>query len=239
VPSSLLRMAPLPLILVPGLLNTRRLFERQIQDLGDLVEVTVPEIWRHDTIAAMAQAILATAPPRFALGGFSMGGYVSFEILRQAPERVERLALMDTQATPDTPEHTTNRRGLMEQSKVGRFHGVQPSLLPNLVHPDHLGDKSITQPILDMALEVGMEGFLNEQKANMERPDSRPMLVDIEVPTVVIVGREDRSTPLARATEMAADIAHSRLVVIEKCGHMSPLEQPDQVTAKLRRWLTQ
>lgn len=232
-------MALQPLVLVPGLLNTRRLFERQIQDLADLADVTVPAIWHHDTVGAMAAAILATAPPRFALGGFSMGGYVSFEILRQAPERVERLALMDTQATPDTPEITTRRRGLMEQCKLGRFKGVQPSLLPGLVHPDHLKDTSITQPILDMAAEVGVEGFLNEQKANMARPDSRPLLVDIHVPTVVIVGREDQSTTLARATEMAADIPNAQLVVIEKCGHMSTLEHPDQVTAALRRWLTQ
>ncbi|HTR84652.1 MAG TPA: alpha/beta hydrolase [Reyranella sp.] len=232
-------MARQPLVLVPGLLNTRRLFEAQIEGLGDLADVTVPEIWRHDTIGAMAREILATAPPRFALGGFSMGGYVSFEVLRQAPERVERLALMDTQATPDTPEHTANRRSLMEQCKLGRFKGVQPSLLPNLVHPDHLGDPAITQPILDMAAEVGVEGFLNEQKANMVRPDSRPMLVDIKVPTVVIVGREDHPTPLARSLEMAADIAHARLVVIEKCGHMSTLEHPGQVTEALRRWLTQ
>ena len=111
-------------------------------------------------------------------------------------------------------------------------------MLPHIVHRSHLNEATITQPILDMAREIGAEGFLREQTAIMARPDSRPLLVDIEVPTVVIVGRHDQSTPLARAAEMAADIASSRLVVIEDCGHMSPLEKPDEVTAELRRWLT-
>jgi len=227
------------LVLIPGLLNTRRLFAPQIEGLADLVDVVVPEIWRHDSMSAMANAILAAAPPRFALGGFSMGGYVSFEIMRRAPERVERLALMDTQATSDTPEISARRRGFIELSKLGRFHGVQDSLLPTLLHPSHLGDKSITQPILDMAAEVGAEGFVNEQTANMNRPDSRPLLAEIDVPTVVIVGRQDQPTPLARAQEMAADIANARLVVVEECGHMSTLEKPAEVTAALRRWLTE
>ena len=108
-----------------------------------------------------------------------------------------------------------------------------------IVHPDHLKDPAITQPILDMAAEIGAKGFQNEQHAIMARPDSRPLLVDIDVPTVVIVGRQDQSTPLARAEEMAADISRSRLVVLEECGHMSPLERPDEVTAELRRWLTE
>src|SRR5256885_6106367 len=107
-------MARPTLVLLPGLLNTRRLFERQISDLADLVDVVVPELWLHDSIDAMAQATLDAAPPAFALGGFSMGGYVCFEILRRAPERVERLALMDTQAVPDTPESSARRRGFIE-----------------------------------------------------------------------------------------------------------------------------
>ena len=185
----------------------------------------------------MAEVALAKTPPTFGLVGFSMGGYVAFEIMRRAPERVERLALIDTQATPDSPESIARRRGLVEQTHIGRFHGVQPSMLPHIVHRSHLGDPAITQPILDMAREVGAEGFLRQQTAIMARPDSRPLLVDIKVSTVVIVGRQDESTPLARAAEMAADISTSRLVVIEDCGHMSPLEKPDEITAELRRWL--
>ncbi len=232
-------MARQTLVLLPGLLNTRRLFDRQIADLADVADVTVPELWHHDSIGAMAQATLDAAPERFALGGFSMGGYVCFEILRRAPERVERLALMDTQAVPDTPEASARRRGFIEQTRLGRFHGVQPSLLPTIVHRDHLNDQAIVQPILEMAAEVGADGFCREQTAMIARPDSRPLLVEIDVPTVVIVGRHDQATPLSRAREMATDIAHARLVIIEDCGHMAPLEKPAEVSGALRRWLTQ
>jgi pimeloyl-ACP methyl ester carboxylesterase len=226
------------LVLLPGLLNTRRLFDHQIAGLGDLVDIMVPELYGHDSLDAMADAVLAAAPATFALAGFSMGGYVAFEILRRAAHRVERLALIDTQATPDTPEVSARRRGFIEQTRIGRFHGVQPSLLPTIIHPARLKDTAIIQPILDMAQEVGADGFVREQNAIMARPDSRPLLVEIAVPTVVIVGRQDQATPLPRAQEMAADIANARLVVIEECGHMSPLEKPGEVTNALRRWLT-
>ena len=232
-------MARQTLVLLPGLLNTRRLYESQIADLADIADAIVPELWHHDSIGAMAQATLDEAPERFALGGFSMGGYVCFEILRRAPERVERLALMDTQAVPDTPEASARRRGFIEQTRLGRFHGVQPSLLPTIVHRSRLNDQAVVRPILDMAAEVGSDGFCREQTAMIARPDSRPLLVEIDVPTVVIVGRQDQATPLSRAREMATDIAHARLVIIEDCGHMAPLEKPAEVSAALRRWLTQ
>ena len=230
-------MARTTLVLLPGLLNTKRLFKHQIDNLADIADVIVPELFRHDSLGAMAEEILQMAPPRFALGGFSMGGYVCFEILRRAAERIERLALIDTQATPDTPEATARRHGFIEQTKLGKFHGVQPSLLPQIVHRDRLGDSAVVQPILDMAAKVGADGFVREQTAIMARPDSRPLLVDIRVATVVIVGRQDQATPLQRSQEMAADISHSQLVVLEDCGHMSPLEKPAEVTAALRRWL--
>jgi pimeloyl-ACP methyl ester carboxylesterase len=227
------------LVLLPGLLNTRRVFEQQIEALSDVADCVVPELWHHDTMGAMADATLAIAPPTFALVGFSMGGYVAFEILRRAAQRVEKLALMDTQATPDSAESTKRRRALLEQTKIGRFHGVQRTLLPQLVHSRHINDDAITQPIFDMAQEIGADGFVREQRAIIDRADSRRMLVDIDVPTVVIAGRQDQVTPLPRSEEMAADIADSRLVVLEECGHMSPLEKPAEVTAALRRWLSQ
>ena len=232
-------MARQTLVLLPGLLNTRRVFAHQIDALSDIAGIVVPELWHHDSIGAMADAVLAAAPGRFALAGFSMGGYVAFELLRRAANRVDRLALIDTQAVPDAPDSTARRRGLIEQSRIGRFHGVHHTLLPLIVHPRHLDDPAITQPILDMSLEIGAEGFVREQTAIIGRPDSRPLLVDIEVPTVVLVGRQDLTTPLVRSQEMAADIATARLVVLEDCGHMAPLEKPAEVTAALRRWLAE
>ena len=227
------------LVLLPGLINTRRVFAHQIEALADIADCIVPELWHHETISEMADATLALAPPTFALGGFSMGGYVAFEIMRRAAERVQKLALIDTQAAPDSAESTARRRSLLEQTKIGRFHGVQRSLLPQLVHPSHVDNAAISQPIFDMAQEIGAEGFVNEQRAIMGRADSRHLLVDIDLPTVVIVGRQDQVTPLQRSEEMAADIATSRLVVLEECGHMSPLEKPAEVAAALRRWLSE
>ena len=226
------------LVLIPGLLNTGRVFAAQISGLADVADCMTTEPWHHDSIGAMAEAALATAPPTFALAGFSMGGYIAFEIVRRAPQRVSRLALIDTQATPDSPESSARRRGLLEQTRIGRFHGVQRSLLPQLVHRRHVNDASITQPLFDMAAEIGAEGFVREQTAIMGRADNRPLLVEIEVPTVVIVGRQDQVTPLPRSEEMAADIANAQLAVIEECGHMAPLEKPAEVTAVLRSWLT-
>ncbi len=228
-----------PLVLLPGLLNTRRVYDHQVEALADIADCTIPELWHHDTMAEMAEATLALAPPTFALCGFSMGGYVAFEIFRRAPQRVERIALMDTQAGPDTPETAARRRGFIEQTRIGRFHGVHPTLLPQLVHPSRVSDPAVTQPLLDMATEVGGDGFVREQQAILGRADSRPLLVEIEVPAVVIVGRQDLVTPPSRAEEIATDIANARLVVIEECGHMAPLEQPAEVSAALRRWLTQ
>ena len=225
------------LVLLPGLLATRRVWQNQIEALSDIADIIVPELYDYDSMGAMAEAALAAVKGPFALAGFSMGGYVSFEILRRAGQRVERLALVDTQATPDTPEATGRRLGFIEQTKIGRFKGVQPAIMPTILHPSRFEDTSVTQPILDMALEVGAEGFVREQHATMARPDSRPMLGSIRMPTLVIVGRQDQTTPLARAEEMAATIPNARLVVIEECGHMSPLEKPAEVTAALRRWL--
>jgi len=232
-------MARPTLVLLPGLLNTRRVYAAQIAALADIADIVVPELTAYDSMADMAEAVLAATPDRFALGGFSMGGYVAFEVLRRAPQRVERLALIDTQAGPDTPEATARRRGFIEQTKIGRFHGVQPSLLPSLVHPSRLQDADVVQPILDMGREIGPEGFVREQKAIMGRPDSRPMLAEIDMPTIVICGRQDLAVPLARAEEMATTIPDARLAVLEVCGHMAPLERPAEVSAALRRWLTQ
>jgi pimeloyl-ACP methyl ester carboxylesterase len=223
----------------PGLLNDGRVFAPQVAVLGDRADIVIADVAAHDSIVGMASAALARAPARFALAGFSMGGYVAFEIMRRARQKVDRLALIDTQANPDSPEASSRRRGLIEQTRIGRFHGVQRSLLPQLVHGRNVDKAAIAQPIFDMAREIGAEGFVREQTAIIGRPDSRPLLADIDVPTVVIAGRQDQVAPLPRSQEMAADIATSRLVVLEECGHMSPLEKPAEVAAALRRWLTQ
>ncbi len=223
------------LVLLPGLLNDARLFEAQRTLAPDAL---IPELWHDDSVTALAERVLATAPPRFALVGFSMGGYVAFEILRRARQRVTRLALVDTSARADSEEQRKRRQALISQSAIGAFKGVTARLLPLLVHRDRLNDAKLVATLQDMAQSIGREGFVRQQRAILARPDSRAELASIAVPTAVICGREDALTPREHSQEMAAGIENATLTVIERCGHVSPLEQPDAVNAALRNWLT-
>ena len=229
----------LPLLLLPGLLCDRGLWDHQIRHFEPLGPVIVPDLTGADSVAGLARAALAGAPPRFALAGLSMGGYVAFEILRQAPERVAKLALVDTSARQDTDEQRERREALIGLAQKGRFKGVTPRLLPLLVHQDHMAVPAIADTIQSMAVRVGRDAFLRQQRAILDRPDSRPDCARIAVPTLVIVGREDALTPVERAEEMAALIPDAKLAIIEHCGHLAPLEQPEATTALLRLWLTQ
>lgn len=231
--------ARVPLVLVPGLLCDERLWDHQRQYLEDLADIFVAETRSDEAIAAMAARLLADAPAaRFALAGLSMGGYVALEVMRQAPERVSHLALLDTSARPDTPDQTRRRRGLIELAAMGKFKGVTPRLMPLLIHPDRLEDVALTATVMEMAAHVGQDAFVRQQTAILTRVDSRPSLGDIAVPSLVIVGRQDALTPPEVAAEMADAIGPARLAVIEDCGHLSTLERPQAVTALLRDWLT-
>jgi pimeloyl-ACP methyl ester carboxylesterase len=225
------------LLLLPGLLCDRALWDAQIRDLADIAEPTVADLTRHDSLSAMAAAVLAAAPPRFALAGLSMGGYAAQEILRQAPDRVLRLALLDTSARADSEEQRARRRGLIELSQKGQFKGVTPRLLPQLIHADRLHDTPLVDTVMGMAGRVGPEAFLRQQRAIMGRPDGRADLARIACPTLVLCGRQDALTPLALHEEMAGLIRGARLEVVEHCGHLAPLERPETVGAAMRRWL--
>jgi pimeloyl-ACP methyl ester carboxylesterase len=227
----------IPLLLIPGLLCDEALWAHQLAHLGDIAEMTVVDVSRDDSMAGMARAALAAAPGRFALAGLSMGGYVAHEIMRQAPERVLRLALLDTSAHNDTPEQQSRRRGLIELAERGRFKGVTPRLLPLLIHPDRQDDAPLTEAVMDMAARVGKDAFLRQQRAILGRIDSRTGLAGYKVPTLVLVGRQDALTPVAASEEMAALIPDAHLIVIEDCGHLSTMERPQQATAALRSWL--
>ncbi len=227
------------LVLLPGLLNDSRLWSAQVAALAPLARCMVADLTLDDTLAAMAERVLAAAPPRFALAGLSMGGYVALDILRRAPERVERLALVDTTARPDTPEQSQRRRDAVALAHAGGFDRIMPTMLPLLVHPDHLALERVGGLAKDMARAVGPDGFARQQNAVMHRPDARPGLPRIPCPTLVLVGADDAVTPLDRAEEMAELIPQSRLEVVEKCGHLSPLEQPDAVSAAMAAWLRQ
>ena len=227
----------LPTVLVPGLACSARLYAHQIPLLWRHGPVMVADHTGQDSMAGIAAAILEQAPPRFTLMGLSMGGYLSFEILRQAPGRVARLVLIDTQARPDTPEQSERRRAQIELARAGRLAEVVDQLFPMFVHPARADDETLRALNLQMAEEVGAGGFERQQTAIMNRIDSRPGLGDIRCPTLILVGDEDRLTPPDRAREMAAGIGGARLVEIAAAGHLSPLEQPDAVNAALEAWL--
>jgi pimeloyl-ACP methyl ester carboxylesterase len=229
--------ARIPLLLLPGLLCDAALYAPQTTALADIAAPIVGDLTRHDSIADMAAAMLAEMPEYFSLVGLSMGGYVAQEIMRRAPHRVGRLALLDTSARPDTEERHARRRGLIELVGKGHFKGVTPQLMPLLIARDRLADQPLVDTVMGMAERVGRDAFLRQQRAIMGRKDSRPDLERIACPTLVLCGRDDLLTPLPLHQEMAAAIPGAELVVVEDCGHLSTLERPEAVNAALRAWL--
>ena len=228
---------PLPLVLIPGLLASARLYAPQLPQLWRFGSVTIADHTRDDSVAAIARRILADAPRVFALAGLSMGGYICFEMLRQAPERVARLALLDTSAAPDSAEQSAARRAQMALVSQGRFSEVCDALFPRLVHRERREDAALRAVSDLMAQEVGAAAYLRQQSANIGRSDSRALLGSIRCPTLVLVGDGDELTPPERAAEMARGIAGARLVSVPRCGHLSTLERPDEVTQALIAWL--
>jgi pimeloyl-ACP methyl ester carboxylesterase len=229
---------PLPVLLIPGLLASARLYETQIPALWQRGPVMVADPIRDDTMAAIAARILASAPPVFALAGLSMGGYICFEIARQAPQRIARLALLDTSARPDTPDQSAGRRAQVTLASQGRMAEVMDSQFPRLVARTHREDRALRALVDRMAEDVGLAAFIRQQTACMGRADSRPLLGRIRCPTLVLVGADDEVTPLERAAEIANGINGARLVSVPECGHLSTLEQPAEVTRALLEWLS-
>lgn len=231
--------AKTPLVLVPGLLCDDRLWRPQAERLVDLAEPVIADVIGDGSMSEMARTVLEAAPTagRFALAGLSMGGYVALEILRVAPERISRLALLDTSARADVPEQTAARRELIELAQNGRFVEVPRRLLPMVLHPDRHDDERLASAVLGMADAVGPEAFVLHEEAIIGRPDSREDLPSITCPTLVLCGREDALTPLRLHEEMSSLIPNSRLRVIEDCGHLSTLERPEEVASALRGWL--
>jgi pimeloyl-ACP methyl ester carboxylesterase len=228
---------PIPALLVPGLLCSGRLFEPQIPSLRQIGPVTIADHTRDASMADIARRILAAAPPRFHLVGLSMGGYIAFEILRQAMDRVAKVVLLDTGPRPEIPEQTARRRTLMELARTKGLTAVNDCLVPFLVHESRQADKSLRAIVDSMAEEVGLQAFLRQQEAIIGRPDSRPDLPTIRCPTLVVVGDSDRLTPPELSREIAGGIPGARLEIIAGCGHLSTLEMPDAVNRLLVTWL--
>ena len=214
------------------------LFAHQTEHLAGVANITVGDLTGDGSVAGMAGTVLAAAPERFALAGLSLGGIVAMEIMRREPERVERLALLDTSPLPPRPDQLETWAGFEALTGDGRFMEVTTErLMPALIHPDRQNDLALTAAIESMAENVGEKAFLRQLSAQRGRPDSRESLSGIECPTLVLCGREDALCPYALHEEMAGIIPGATLVPVEGCGHLSSLERPEAVTAVLRYWL--
>ena len=224
--------------ILPGLLEDADAFHAVINGLADVAQVRVADMTRGESIADFARSALEQMPPGpVHLAGHSMGGYVALEVMRQAPQRVAKLALLNTHARPDSPEATANRKRLMALA-ARDFTAVINTLLPKLMTEAHLKDPALAGIVSSMALAVGKDAFLRQETAIIGRVDSRPHLGAIRCPTLVVAGREDQLMPVALLEELARGIPGARLAVLEDCGHMASMERPRQVIALLREWVT-
>jgi pimeloyl-ACP methyl ester carboxylesterase len=230
--------AVLPLVLVPGLLCSARLYAPQIAALWPFGPVTVADHRRDDDMTAISARILADAPPRFALAGLSMGGHIAFAMLRLAPERITKLALLDTSARSDTAEQSAQREKLIAMADGGRLDDVVEILAPRFLHRSRQNDVALKRTLQEMATDVGPKAFVRQQKAIMSRMDSRPFLAAIHCPTLVLVGDGDELTPPELSKEICAGISGARFIVVPGSGHLSTLEKPDAVNTALAEWLS-
>jgi len=226
------------LILLPGLLCDSRLWERQAAFLAGSTRVVVPDLSQDDALGVMAERVLASAPARFALGGLSMGGYLSLEIIRRAPERVERLALLCTNALADPPEQRQRRLDAIAlASTPAGFEQVVAAQAEVLLSPASAADPVLNGLFRAMAASVGPAGFARQQRAIMARPDSRPGLGAIACPTLVLCGALDRLTPPDLHRTLADAIPGAALEIVEGSGHLAPIERPEPVSTALANWL--
>jgi pimeloyl-ACP methyl ester carboxylesterase len=227
----------LPLVLLPGTLCDARLWADQVATLSAERPVLVGDLTRDTSVAAMAMRALADVPPRFALAGLSLGGIVALEAVRQAPQRVERLALLSTTARPPTEAQRGQWRRLAALTRNGQFAAVREQLLPNLVSADSLRPPEVVATITAMAEAVGPDAYMRQLAALETRIDSRPHLGQIACPTLVLAGAADVICPPELHAEIAEAVPGARLTLLEGCGHLSALEQPAGVTAALEAWL--
>ena len=223
----------LPALLIPGLNCSPRLYTAQMPALWTFGPVIVADHRRDESMDAIAARILGNAPPRFALIGLSMGGYIAMAIMRAAADRVAKLALLDTGPRADTPQQTENRKRQIDVALGGRFGEIPGLQWPMLVHKNRQHDAALKDVVVKMAEETGAEAFVRQQRAILSRPDSRPGLPQIGCPTLILVGDGDQLTPPELSEEMNALIPGSRLVTVPDCGHLSTLERPEAATKAL------
>jgi len=227
-----------PLVLIPGMMCDWRLFAPQLAALGRRPVLLAPPT-EFDTMPALAASILAAAPPRFALAGLSMGGIVAMEMLDQAPERIDRLALLDTNPRAEAPQVQARRIPQIDKALAGGLDAVmREEMKPNYL-ADGPGRRGILDLCMEMALGLGPDVFARQSRALAARHDRQAALAAFKGPALVLMGAQDRLCPRDRHELMHALMPQSRLVVVEDAGHLPTLEQPDDVTRAMLAWLDQ
>ncbi len=224
-------------VFLPGLLDDIQMWSHQLDHLGDVARPVAVDLLDQETVGEGAARVLDAVSSPFALVGFSMGGYVAFEILRRAPQRVTKLALIGTSARADTEERSADRHRQIALAQSGKYPALVDQALPNVVHPSRHDDEALMTALRTMALRVGAEAFVRQQRTIMSRPDSRADLAAIRCPTLVLCGRQDTLIPPEHSEEIADGIAGARVTLIEDCNHYAPMERPYAVTALLQQWL--
>ncbi len=223
------------LFLLPGLLCDAAIWSHQSAALGESADIVIPDFRYVRSFEAMARIVLERAPARFSLAGHSMGGRVALEVFRLVPERVERLALLDTGIHPRKPGEEAGRQALIDLAREQGIGALAARWLPPMLHPDRA---ALLGPLTEMVKRSTPDTFENQQRALLDRPDARTVLPSIRCPALILCGKQDAWSPVSQHEEIAALIPGSRLVLVDECGHMAPAEQPEAVTNALREWIS-
>jgi len=218
-------------------LTDERLYAAQVAALERDYECAAFAFRDHDSLGAMAEELLSKSPERFTLIGLSLGGYLAFEIVRRQLHRLERLVLMDTRASGDDAARRAGRFADIAKVKEGGIEALIPELPAHWLHPAHASRSDLTSLMAEMAKSIGARGQLNQQTAMLARPDSHADLERVRAPTLIICGREDAVTPVPDARAIAARIPGAQLEIIDDCGHLSSIEQPEAVNRVVVNWL--